>query len=633
MAEFVPDITTYGKVAEKIEEMRSRLLSSTSINSYVDILEEIEQTISLIINDGNLPMAEYEDFFRGEPPDKDKMNEIFHRLEADFALMEAQADVTKAAAVFQYNQLALLVKKNDYLNSQARDRIGVMQLYTNSSDSNVINFGSNLTNDSEFDFSLSQLDDRPSLIAPGNLTLSAKNIDLELAGSADAKILDGSNGVPGNNQELEKIVQEIPPGSVGDSDEAGDEDLITDYIFKQDMVEAKFLEHGIDNEPNTWFEFEIYKLSDNDKATAEQYNLKYGPPVKNTQRKYRDSVVDSYSYLGENNIRWANGPLDGSGILKLNLEYDLQSVKKVNTIALTNFGLEENRNEPFNIKKVQVSADRSEWITLKPEEVWIASDASKAIARLAPNTSVASAVWVFPELDAQYVRFYIEQPYSIGIDVGHVYYETKGSVTEEINEIPDPNNPGGTIIKKTQKTTPGVRVEGPYPPVDNTAKYNGPIGALHSNSIIRKMEKFSGKRWAIGIRDISIKKTEFAEKSSLFTKTYMIDGMIDRVSLEAEYEIPNDFSDDEQWVRFFISPNKGVDWFQISRIQDDYLGIPEIITFNDPIPHEYRDPNVQYVDVDNTVESIKLKIELSRPPELNGQSPIIKNYNLKVQKR
>jgi hypothetical protein len=193
----------------------------------------------------------------------------------------------------------------------------------------------------------------------------------------------------------------------------------------------------------------------------------------------------------------------------------------------------------------------------------------------------------------------------------------------------------------------GERTPGPTPPLSNPGKYYDMASTTVPNAnpndtsnrliqIIKRIELFRGKRWAIGIRDVSVDLVTYRQKSTMVSKPFRINGIVDRVAIEADTVIPTGFSESDVWVKFFVSPDNGLNWYQISRIQDDYLGIPEIIAFNDPLPEEFRENGIKYYTVNKTVDTLRVKIELSRPATSTSTAsatPIVHNYRLKVRKR
>lgn len=125
----------------------------------------------------------------------------------------------------------------------------------------------------------------------------------------------------------------------------------------------------------------------------------------------------------------------------------------------------------------------------------------------------------------------------------------------------------------------------------------------------------------------------YQETGSFVSTKFDVSGVIDRIALDADIEVPESWDQNADWVKFYVSPNNGIDWFQISRIQDDYMGVPEIIAFNDPTPNELREPGVAYYEVAGAVNSIRLKVEMKRPTNDEYGTPLLKPYTLKIKLR
>lgn len=193
----------------------------------------------------------------------------------------------------------------------------------------------------------------------------------------------------------------------------------------------------------------------------------------------------------------------------------------------------------------------------------------------------------------------------------------------------------------------GERTPGPTPPLSNPGKYYDMSATTVPNAnpndtsnrliqIIKRIELFKGKRWALGIRDVSVDLVTYREKSVMVSKPFRINGIVDRVAIDADTVIPANFSEEDVWIKFFVSPDNGLNWYQISRIQDDFLGVPEVIAFNDPLPEEFRETGIKYYTVNKPVDTMRVKIELSRPVasvSTASATPIVHNYRLKVRKR
>ena len=588
MAQLSPTSLVYAQAAALLEEFKKDYASG-DLTTVEEITEGIRQVVSRYSLSIGQPLTEFDPFVHGEPAVSEKLNTFTDHVQNDVNILQDQLDILKAASVFLHNYITTEVLKLQRENAQAANKVKTLQLYSSSTDINLMHFGDYFANEEFIDYDLVSEADRTSLLSPGALTLGRETESIDALQEATVKILPSSNGFPGNNQEiLDPASSVVNPAT---NEKA--------FIFVAEQSRRANINHIIDAEPNTWFEYEKNYVSPDDRNRAQNFNFTYQNPDTESQEK----------------VSWADGP-DG-GVLKLDLEFDLGAIKKINNISYTPFGLKNNSNHPVRVTSVQVSQDSTNWTILTPQNVWVGTDANIQASRVADDVVIGTAIWTFDETDTRYIRIYVQQPRSVQSNIGHLYYETPGSTT----------NPNGPVS--------GQRVEGPVPSLTQLDKFYTPSGSVNGN-IIRKTEYFSGQRWAIGIRDCAVDEVRYKESSVMVSKKFRVNGIIDRVALDASIFIPGStvgFTADELWIKFYVSPNDGINWYQISRIQDDFFNVPEIIAFNDPLPTEFQDPKIRYYNVPGTVSSLRLKIELLRPAEATSSSPIVRNYKLKVRRR
>jgi hypothetical protein len=80
----------------------------------------------------------------------------------------------------------------------------------------------------------------------------------------------------------------------------------------------------------------------------------------------------------------------------------------------------------------------------------------------------------------------------------------------------------------------------------------------------------------------------------------------------------------------YISVDGGNNWIQISPIQLDFSGIPEVLLFNQSVLSEYRLSGASYLTypaVPREVKSILVKIKITKKNRLNF-TPSIYSYQL-----
>lgn len=574
MTDSAPSILLYAQAAVLLKKLQDDYTVG-AIRSVEDLSKSLRDVLSRYEESAGTPFLKFEPVAEGEPPRSSKMNDTWNSLQHDVNILQDQVDILRAAAVFTHNFVATEIVKSEQANARVDNKLKTLQLYSNSTDSTIITFGDSFKSADLMDKTFSP--ENSPTITDGVLHLGQigqlKNLSLDSV----VTILPNSNGFVGNSQE-------ITDPSDATRDPVTNE-LI--YHFRAEQNRAQDTKFIIDGLPNQWFEYENYLVSNTDRLTAGNMGFTY----------------QTTTATGATQVDWALGP--SGRVLKLSLQFDLGVSKKVNYIAYTPYGLENNRNYPVLIKQVRISTNGTDWELIFPQNVWVGTDPNLQAARTADNVTTGAAVWPFSEKSARYVRVDIEQAQPVTTNVGHIYY----------------------VDKDTKN-----RVAGPVPPIENPARYYDPSSLIYGNAI-QKREFFVAKRWAIGIRDLLIQQLQYQVQSIWVTTPLRIGGIVDRVTLEADIYVPPEFPSTQSWVNFYVSPNDGTDWYQISRIQDDYLNIPEEIAFNDPLPPQFHEPGVAYYNTGTAVTALRFKIVLSRPEDVSTSTPLVRSYRLKVKKR
>ena len=590
MAELVPSVLMHGQAIKLLRELIDAQKAGT-MQDLPQAFEALTDVLQVVEDNAVQPLVEYDPIAETEPPLSAKINFFLRMASADVNLLNQQGDLLQAATMFTHNlvQTEIMRGKND--NARVNNKIKTLQMYSNGLDSHTITFGDTFKSLEFTDPSMTSRDDRLYLVGSGHVTLAPSGPLVNQVSNARVKILtDSSNGFLGNNHQVEKV------------ERVTGKDVIT---LKAEMRPYRDLTALIDESPITWIEYEKYDL------TEEQISAAGG--LLRGGFYYRKRNSDGSIEL----VKWVGPPPKNT--LKLALQLDLESVKEINSFEFVPFGLDDNKNHPFLIRKVQTSPNGTDWTELHPSKVWIGTDINLRSARSAGNVVTGAAAWAFETRSVRHIQIFLEQPRSLRVDLGHIYWETKN------------------------KSNRYTRVNGPLGTLFNPGKFNDNFAVEEK---VQRREVLQADRWAIGIREIAAKQTNYVSAGTLVTERLYAGGLIDRVALhEAEFDVPPSYDDTKQWVKFFISPNDGADWYPISRIQDDYLGIPEQIAFNDPLPESFREPGVHYVKVNNPVTQVRLKIEMSRPEgthqpssetpaiDYNTTSPVLKSYMLKVRRR
>jgi hypothetical protein len=581
-----PTVLLYGQAMAMLQDIEAAYQAGV-IKGPDDFTQHLRAVLSRYQDIAGTPLYEFDPVVDYEPPLSDKTNAIWRQLHHDLSLLQQQMDISRASAVLTHNFLANEVLKAQSENAKIENRIKVLQLYSDSVDSNTVVFGDNFISQGFIDTSSVAINQQASVDRGNFLTIGPQGEVVNLSANAKVTVMDSSNGILGNNQEIQDPTHApVDPTT-----------KLPIYAFIAQTNPARDTAALTDGSSDTWLEYEYYKVNDADKKRVGNFGFKYST----------GSVITQNGKSTAGYLDWSTGP--SNGVLHLDIQLALAEISTTNFITYLPYGLIDNVNGPVLVTLVETSADGSIWVPCSPQNVWIGTDPNLKAARAAANVQTGEMTWSFESRSVGWVRLHLQQPTPIQVPIGHMYY-----------------------IKASDHSKTPTRVEGPIPPLTNPELYMGP-GSYSSDTLIQKREFFTGQRWAICIADFLVEQIQYNPLGIMVSQPLRIGGLVDRVALEADTFVPPDFDSSQQWIQFFVSPDDGLNWFQISRIQDDANGIPEIIAFNDPTPDEFKDPHVSYQTVSNPVDTLRLKIALLRPESATSSTPVVHSYKLKVRKR
>lgn len=580
MTQANPNVILYSQAIVLLQQIQQLTLDG-SIQSLNDISTQLANALTQYEAGAGQPITKFDKFVIGEPPIASKINTMWTSIEYDFDIIGNQLDILRASSLITYNNITTELQQLTNLVGEASNQLGTLALFTNAVDSKTFTFGDQFASGGFID-STQVTNDYLAQIDSGSLTLATQTAVNNLA-SANPKvtILPQSNGFPGNNQEINDPTASTNNSTTGQ----------VQYSFVAQATNPNNPISIVSSTANSIFEFENYLVTPTDRTTANNFNFTYS--VTSADKEFINSAKN-----GE--IDWAAGV---SNYLDLWLEIDLGSVQQFNYISYSPYGLPGDVNYPVLIKSVSTSPDGTTWTPVVATPVWVGTIANQQAASVNANVSIGPVSWTVPQQEAEFILLEIQQPNPIPCNIGHLYYTD---------------------------STSGIRVEGPVPSIDDTSYYytNGQSVVGSMNQVT---EYFVGQRWAIGINDISVQQNEYQATSTMVTRRIEVGGTVSEVALEADVTIPADFDSTQSWATFWVSPDDGVTWDQIGPIQDNVLNIPSVIAFNNPLPAAFQDPGVYYVTTANPVTFLRFKIELSRPAASVAETPVVKDYQLRVR--
>lgn len=408
---------------------------------------------------------------------------------------------------------------------------------------------------------------------------------------AEIEILPSSNGIPGNTH-----LADIINGKV---------------TFDGNKDPHLDLKEMLDGNEDTWFEYEALQVTDEVIEECGNYGFHY---------------QEGLSWITEDDI------------LKLHLKVNLKSRPTCNWISLDPFISEVKGVKPAQLVRCLISDGGSQVQIIEK-----------------PQLFDDNIVLIFNPQPVAYIKLEFEQDKSYQVQVGHQYYLKTSKA-----------NLGYYDQSNSQDS---YRVEGPTPTVqavgiqyDPKTRQFVPPTSERDNLYLKqeerlkqelfepkpdlkdaksKMELIPAKRFSIGIRKISIAHYRFNEKGEHISVPYTSSKPIKTVTLEADESVPDSFKEHLEagenpykWIKYAISIDDGATWHDIYPKHRAYDG-PCRFEINHGDIRRYLGQGtarerVGVITSFTTVNSVKLKITLTKPSDDEFQTPIVYQYKLKI---
>lgn len=406
----------------------------------------------------------------------------------------------------------------------------------------------------------------------------------EFSEYATATIIKG-DGLPGNTH----VIRSIGDGLKFD----GEEEMHINMA------------HILDNNSDTWFEYETFEIPAHTEALTEGKDFRYNEAVDWVKKDIRE--------------------------MRCVIRIEFPKARNMNWISFVPYIPSDRGALPATIEKVVVSDEKGDMKGLGFED-----------------TFNSSRAYIFPKQHCKTITLYLRQDTAYPVTVGHAYFK-------------EFNQENISIFDKEQLHS-GIRVYGVNPSVENlgvsydsgtteivypiykfddtienesTKKLNlftAPEVSAIGEKVLSGIEQVPAFRYVVGIRDVQLASHQFSKVSQYVSTVYESPRPIQEVSLNAIMEVPTIFGDGD-WVRFFLSVDNGTNWHEI-HLKDVYKqGVKTKYLFNSKTPKEGRLEEVGYIETVGDVLAIQIKIELTRPLDIedsNFYTPVVYEYELQA---
>jgi hypothetical protein len=391
-----------------------------------------------------------------------------------------------------------------------------------------------------------------------------------------------SNGFPGNTHCVDTLNNEL-------------------HFIGQNGLNIK-PEKMIDNTKDSWFEFELFSISDEVRKQCNSYGFEYDEGVSwvNNEDPLRLKLI---VHLASNTIgSWAT------------ITPYLSDVKGVKSCYLEKCEVITSSNNVYEVAKNKVFDD--------------------------------TLVFPFPPQEISRIEFTFVQPYKYLTKVGHFYYTAADTsnmsifqnydYSDEFARVDGDKPSVGLLNVKYNPTTKWITYPDSSTEILDATYVKDKLFTLPESTIARKanQEIIDAYRYMIGIREINLSSNTFMDYGEYVSNKFITDEAITSISLEADEYIPGN---NAEILRYYISLNGGNTWHKIYPIHRAYQGIYKYYVNNDSIENLLTDDSTQKksknLSIMGETKSIQIKIEMDRPTNLEHAeycTPIVYGYKLKL---
>ena len=156
----------------------------------------------------------------------------------------------------------------------------------------------------------------------------------------------------------------------------------------------------------------------------------------------------------------------------------------------------------------------------------------------------------------------------------------------------------------------------------------------HTESIWlkRNYEYIPAKRASLGIRDIFLGKEIYLESAEIISKPFYVDKDVDLLSVEVGEYLPQS-NESTTSIDYYISVDDGLKWIQVSPMKKNFVGIPEILSFNQNLNNTNMLPQIAYYnspEVPSPIKSIRFRA-IMKKTKTGNSTPILGSYKIGIR--
>lgn len=359
----------------------------------------------------------------------------------------------------------------------------------------------------------------------------------------------------------------------------------------------------VDGNKDTWFEFELFNITDKVRKTCNSYGFDY-----------------------EEGVSWVN---NNETLLRLKLVLNLTSNSICSWISILPYLSDDKGGTHCILEKCEIFSSNN------------------YVYKVAENKIFDQVLtFAFPAQPISRIELTFIQDTKYLCKVGHFYYTNVNtdsmSIYQDFEDADrftriDGPKPNVTMLGvKYDPTTKWLNYRDKTTSVPSDTYIKSSLFTMPESTIDRKsnVEMIDAFRYMIGIREIRLPNCTFFNSSEYVSKVFTTDENITSVMLETEEYIPGN---DPNVLTYHISLDGGSTWYPITPIQRAYDGIYKYFINNDSIENLLTNRSdkfkAQNLSVLTNTNTIQLKISMKKPMSVENYdyaTPIVYSYKLKV---
>jgi len=148
----------------------------------------------------------------------------------------------------------------------------------------------------------------------------------------------------------------------------------------------------------------------------------------------------------------------------------------------------------------------------------------------------------------------------------------------------------------------------------------------------RNYEYLPARRASLGIRDIFLGKEIYLESAEIISKPFYVNKDVDLLSIEVGEYVPQS-NESRTSIDYYISVDDGLKWIQVSPMKKNFVGIPEILSFNQNLDNTNMLPQIAYYntpEIPSPIKSIRFRA-IMKKAKTGNSTPILGSYKIGIR--